>query len=317
MAKCCEESSCKLLDKTDLCLSLIDHHRDAATGLLHCVLTRTKTATLRQLIQSVRLTYKFFIEMPETSGEELLKQLILTGVKDSGHSYAIYSIPTDTSLPHGMKVGSLVRVQMNMYSISYVLKNSANVSIAYIVYHVPSPIKVLRDPPSRFVELAVHDPISKSDANDEYHKCDSTETLYGSNASSSSYFDKACMYSISRHHNLSGVVAIQSDDSSIRVMQSKVPYISSTSGRVTLNFRGRGKYASPKNMQLISTSAQAFTKSSTTRNHAQTPTNSDDDNVKIYMQMCKWDNDTYNIDFDAPFVTHLHAFAFGLAQMDI
>jgi hypothetical protein len=305
-------------------LSLIDHHqRNATTGLLHCVMTRTKATTSSRFIQPAPSTYKFFVEKASTThAEELSTQLILAGVKNSGHSYTIHSIVADMSVPCGKKVGSLVRVQMNMYSISYVLKNEMNQSIAYIAYHVPSPLKVLRNPPSRFAELAVHDPNSKSDiTDDKYQICDVTEKLNGNNASStstSSYFDKICMYSISRHHNLCGVVSIQHDDPSMRVMQSMDPYISSTTGRATLDFRGRGKFASPKNMQLISTSIPTtnFKTSTTTVNQAP-PTGITTNTPHICMQMCKWEDDVYHIDFDAPFITHLHAFAFGLAQMDI
>jgi hypothetical protein len=220
-----------------------------------------------------------------------------------------------------MKIGSLARVQMNMYSISYVLKNTAAQSIAYIVYHVPSPIKVLRNPPSRFAELAVHGPISKTDTSNAYHKNDLTEKLIeDSTVSATNDFDKACTDSISRHHNLSGVVGTQHDDISIRVMQSMQPYISSSTGRATMNFRGRGKYASPKNMQLIPMSTTPDTKTSTTSNHVQSNTKSNEDvdtTATICMQMCKWEVDIYNVDFDARYITHFQAFAFGLAQMDI
>lgn len=317
MSSRCNESFYKLLDSFDVCstsqMPLSDQERHATTGLVHCVLTRVKTTPSSVYHRSDFRTYNFAIEMPVTYGEEIT-QLILTGVHDSGHSYSIYAIPTDTSQGRGNKIGSLVRVQMNMYSISYVLKNASNVSIAYIVYHVPSPIKVLRDAPARFVQLAVHQISSKSDTNDERHASDPVETAMVGSTSTSSYFDKACMYSISRHHDLRGVIAIQDDDPSIHVMQSMAPYICSSSGNITLNFRGRGKYASPKNMQLVSTSFQSTTKSG---NYKHCKTNSDDD-TKISLQMCKWDKDTYHIDFDVlPYMSYLHAFAFGLAQVDL
>ena len=333
MSERCDESYYKLLGTTDLCHTtnrqyalMINHPRNATTGLLHCVMTRTKVMP-RALIQSNPSMYDFYIEIPAASGGTFIQQLILTGVKESGHSYSIYSIPADTSVTRGTKLGSLERVQINMYSISYVVKNAANVSIAYIVYRVPSPIQVVRDPPSRFAQFAVHAPTPKSDTNDESHHHDSTETMKLNNKQLfSSYFDKVCMYSISRHHNLSGVMAIQDDDPSIHVLQSNVPYIHSTSGRATLNFRSRGKYASPKNMQLMSTSPQRVIQTTTTVTHQCVihPLDTDhadpDDIVTpMSMQMCKWDHDTYHVDFDVSHccITHLHAFAFGLAQMDI
>lgn len=324
-----DECFSKLLDHTWSCHEnqspSIECQRHSATGLVHCVLKRTKTApSLLQRPDSPM--YHFYIETSTTSGEEVFEQLILTAVKTSGHSYSIYSISTSTDDSNGlgMEIGSLARVQMNMYSISYVLKNSSNVSMAYIVYHVPSPIKVIRDKPSRFAELAIHHPpTSKFETNDRHYNDKSNEETKAIMTPSSSYFDRVCQYSISHHRNLSGVAAIAEYDPSIRVLTSQSPVISS-SGRATLNFRGRGKYASPKNMQLIFTPTMSpqsavaqKTVTAVSRDPGTSTLASSIGRVKIYMQMCKWDTDTYHIDFDVPTVTHLHAFAFGLAQIDL
>ncbi len=322
-----DESFSKLLDHAWSChddqIPSIEYQRHCATGLVHCVLKRTKTAP-SLLHRPDSPMYHFYIETSTTSGEEVVEQLILTAVKTSGHSYSIYSISTSTDDSNGMKIGSLARVQMNMYSISYVFKNASNVSMAYIVYHVPSPIKVIRDKPSRFAELAIHHPPTpKFVTNDQQYDDKSNEVIKAITTPSSSYFDRVCQYSISHHRNLSGVAAIADYDPSIHVLTSQSPAISS-SGRATLNFRGRGKYASPKNMQLISPTTMspqpaAAQKAVTavTRGPGASTFASSVGCVKIYMQMCKWDTDTYHVDFDVPTVTHLHAFAFGLAQIDL
>ena len=316
MSSRCSESFYKLLDSNDVCSAChkqFDHLRHKKTGLVHCVLTRLKPTPSKLFNQSTCLSYNFAVEMPATFGEGIT-QNILTGVQDSKNSYTIYSIPTDASQGHGYNIGSLVRVQMNMYSISYVLKNASNVSISYIVYHVPSPIKLLLGAHSRFAELAIYHLASKSDTTDDHYLSDAVKNLKINRASPSTYFDEVCMNSISRHHNLSGLNAIQNVDISIHVMQSKIPYISSSSGNATLNFRGRGKYASKKNMQLVSTTCQP-TKS---ENETNANTAAADNDEKINIQMCKWDADTYHIDYNAsPYISHLHAFAFGLAQIHL
>ena len=77
------------------------------------------------------------------------------------------------------------------------------------------------------------------------------------------------------------------------VFASKAPY-AKPGGRIGLNFRGRGREPSPKNMQIGNGSV----------------------NDTVLLQMVKQESDLYCVDFSAPF-TLLHAFAFGLAQVDL
>lgn len=106
------------------------------------------------------------------------------------------------------------------------------------------------------------------------------------NEADPTWFEKACKSSIRKNGNL--------NDIDVPLYVSKIPYIKK-GGRVGLNFRGRGAVASPKNMQVV---------------------RSDEGGNQVLLQMAKWETNTYNVDFAAPF-TFLHAFAFGLAQMDL
>jgi Tub family len=295
-----ETLQCSPIQLTAKCL----HH--STTGLVHCVMTR-QTASSR-LIHLASKKHLLSYQCPQKQGEETVTKPILAGIKESGHSYSIHSIDSDNTEVNGPKIGSLVRVQMNMYSISYALKNNAGESIAFIVYHVPSPIKAIRDTPSRFAEIALDQPPHLFD-NDEHHSDDHSIPIEQKNkkdSASTPNFDKVCMDNISKHHTLTGTNQV---DNSIVLFRNLEPYVSSSTGRITLNFHGRGRYASPKNMQMI---VSHPTTATTKRSNPSTNSK----NTNVSLQMCKWDDDIYHLDFDTP-MTFLHAFAFGLAQIDL
>jgi hypothetical protein len=282
-----------------------DSLRHSTTGFVHCVMIRQTTTN--RLTQFVSKKYQFSCQCPPKEGVEPVTKLIFVGTKELGHSYTIRSIGSDNPKSNGVKIGSLARVQMNMYSITYVLKNLEGASIAYFVYHVPSPIKVMRDTPPRFAEIALFQPLALG--NDDDHHDGHLLPIMKKHKKASTYFDNVCTDSISKYHNLGG---INPEDPTIRVFRSLQPYISPATGRATLNFHGRGRYASPKNMQMIASypnpASAAAKRNPSSNDSTQSST--------IHMQMCKWDNDTYHIDFDTS-MTFLNAFAFGLAQMDL
>jgi Tub family len=74
-------------------------------------------------------------------------------------------------------------------------------------------------------------------------------------------------------------------------VQTKEPY-GKDGGHRSLDFKGRGREASIKNMQL------------------------EDENGNVVLQMVKWDRDVFHVDFSLPFDA-FHAFGFALAQFDM
>jgi hypothetical protein len=99
--------------------------------------------------------------------------------------------------------------------------------------------------------------------------------------------------SIRKTRSLQG---IDDDQPSLHVFDNKEPY-SKGGGRWGLNFHGRGRLASSKNMQM----------EHKTRNKPTT---------KVVFQIVKWDKHAYNVDFRAPF-NLFQAFGFALAQIDL
>jgi Tub family len=314
-----------------------DHHYHSTTGLVHCVMTRTTTITssnrfLRPVSSPIK--YQLAYQSPTNSpASNSSHQYILSAEKESTHQYTIRAWTTVGGDTTGTIIGSLVRFQMNMHCVSYALKNVDGMTIAIMVYNVPSPIQVLRNPPARRVELAILPlepttmvPSLQDEETEQFHSNDGSDRMTA--------FEMSCKKSIAQHHNLTGVVVGNSTTTAL-VFESKEPYASAC-GRVTLNFQGRGRFPSPKNMQLIPMPQPRSTTHGTTRTNtkttttAKTTTKSTSSNSctttttkqgatthgKIYMQMCKWEENTYNIDFSVP-LTFLHAFAFGLAQVDL
>ena len=74
-------------------------------------------------------------------------------------------------------------------------------------------------------------------------------------------------------------------------------------GQRVLDFNGRGKAISSKNMQIVN------------YNNNNNGTVSGNGNGKVVLQIVKWNDNEFNLDFSYPFDA-FHAFAFALAQFD-
>jgi Tub family len=262
------------------------HHR-TTTGRVHGALRRVSQHH-RRFLPLATTHYRFTVQCPGGTTKEIM------AAQGSGHTYLIHAMNAPDG-KIGSHIGTLSRVQMNMHSITYALRDAEGRPIAAIVYQVPSPMQVLHDPPARRAQVGIlpaavtttHPSMAEgaTDVN-KVHKI----------------FAKSCFKSICQHHDLSRV---SSDEG--MVLQSKMPYTKS-GGRVALNFQGRGRCPSPKNMQLTWREVQ--------RTAVATASAPEESPPKIFLQMCKWEEHTYHVDFRAP-LTFLYAFAFGLAQIDL
>jgi hypothetical protein len=82
-----------------------------------------------------------------------------------------------------------------------------------------------------------------------------------------------------------------SNSASTVAVETKEPYCRG-GGQRALDFRGRGREPSRKNMQL------------------------QDGEGNVILQMVKWDKDQFHVDFSPP-LDAFHAFGFALAQFDL
>jgi hypothetical protein len=187
---------------------------------------------------------------------------ILMAVKDFSRENVIYSIYSSSN----SMIGQLVMVRKTMSHISYALLQDGT-QVASILYKVPSILTFVRDDPARSAAVAV-----------------ASAYCVDKNPS---WFEEACENRIRKTGSLDeGLV-----DDKIAIFQSKNPY-TKKDGRLGLNFHGRGREKSCKNMQLENSTGN------------------------VVCQLAKWDANKYNLDFNEPFSPFL-AFGFALAQLDL
>jgi hypothetical protein len=124
--------------------------------------------------------------------------------------------------------------------------------------------------------------------------------------------------------NLDGVINNKGDGTkekskdTIALFRSKECY-SKGNGRSGLNFKGRGRVASTKNIQLVVQDLVGASNCSTTTTTTTKTTTTTTTSTKIppiHCQMAKWDTNTFHVDYQSPMCT-LYAFAFALAQLDL
>jgi hypothetical protein len=224
------------------------------TGLSHSVLWRESSSRGNS-------TTKIILALQPPNSIKLPP--ILMAVKDFSRENVVYSIYSSSN----SMIGQLVMVRKTMSHISYALLQNGT-QVASILYKVPSILTFARDDPARSAAVAVASP-SYVDNNP-------------------SWFKEACESRIRKTGSLDeeGLT-----DDKIAIFQSKNPY-KKKDGRLGLNFHGRGREKSCKNMQLETSTGN------------------------VVCQLAKWDANKYNLDLNEPFSPFL-AFGFALAQLDL
>lgn len=225
------------------------------TGLVHCVLERTAHRGLSLHKKNANISLRW----------ESNNAVVLRAQAVKAHRFAIFSDDNDNEEP----VATLARLQSNMASISYGLRDADGVLTTAIVYAVPTVSSFFKGPPPRRAQVALlKDP--KEQHSDPH------------------WFEAACRDSLQQQGNLDCLVGLPE----VTLLTSKEPY-QKPNGGVGLNFRGRGRRASPKNLQLAESSLGA-----------------------VVAQMVKWDDNQYHLDFTLP-LDPTAALALGLAQLDL
>lgn len=246
---------------------------NAKTELIHGVVQREYLSKHFISMSSYKLL--FALQYPDGTQKVTLvarKQALNT-------SYQIYK-PDNQG--EDKLIGSVERCQSNSTSITYGLFDMhREQQYAAIWYKVHSVVAVLADAPPRKAQLAIRIPENII-----------TKTSVGDNPSS---FENRCKECVREKNNLNDLVTDTKRSSSeqIYVFDSKTCYSRKKGESVVgLNFKGRGRIASTKNIQLI--------------NH---------DGI-VVCQMAKWDDNTFNVDF-ATKIDIVYAFAFAIAQLDL
>jgi len=240
------------------------------TGLVHCVLERAVGRRGLSLNNNSNKIITLSLEGNDNNTPVLRAEAV------SAHRFVITSATPSNNSHHHQTLATLVRLQSNLSTVTYGLRNSNDVAIAVVVYSVPSVSTFLKGPPPRRAQVAL--------LNEDF--------LNTSKNDSQAWFEAACRDSIQQQGNL---YCFAGNVKEVTLLDSKEPYLKSN-GSIGLNFHGRGRQASPKNMQLT--------------------TSGSNDKTEITVQMAKWDTDQYILDYSSS-VSLVTAFAFGLAQLDL
>ena len=259
------------------------------TGLVHCMLERSTHRSLLGLGSSNKV---MTLRLEEDSTILLQAQAV------DAHRFTISSPDIGDSINSPQTLATLIRLQSNMSCITYGLRrHSDDALMAAIVYTVPSVATFLSSPPPRRAQMAI------------FHMNDDSRE---SSKSDPEPLEAILRDTIKKHGSLDalqGSVLVPG----VTVLSSLEPYVKSN-GQVGLNFRGRGRETSPKNMQLVT---------ATTSGGA----NSNNKPPTVHAQMVKWEMDMYHLDYycgavpsscsDKGVMNALTTFAFGIAQLDL
>ena len=291
------------------------------TGLVHCMLERSSPRRgLLGNAHSPFMTLRLDHGKEEESRSSTGGGALLQAQAVSAHRFTITTAPdanvNNSRSPQPLTLATLTRVQSNMTCITYGLYNAADndALMAVILYSVPNLTTFLSSPPPRRAQMAL--------LSNEKYKTNLSSTTAKKTPDSTptspqkpQTLEAMVRDSIQQNGSLEGLRGLAGVTA---VLTSVEPYLKSH-GSVGLNFRGRGREASPKNMQLAAVDGNSSVKPSPP-------------NMMIHAQMVKWDTDQYHLDYysgggtvppgstkTAPssVMNALTTFAFGLAQMDL
>ncbi|GKZ01297.1 hypothetical protein MPSEU_001080700 [Mayamaea pseudoterrestris] len=241
-----------------------DDYHDV-TGLVHCVVNCTSSKLIT-------------MKMQHSNGDVTN---LLTAKRGKLFSKTRYIISTCSELLP--PIASLKEIESNFVQHTYALEVDNDVAVAYILYVVPKiqcNYFCTRNEPRRAEVALYEDPTHSSSK--EGVRTTSTQLHL---------FQEVCRQRLLGPRRLS----VPSDVYSPTVLQSVAPK-AKQNGRYGLDFHGRGRSASRRNMQLL--------------------VSNKDDDATIVLQMAKWDDKIYHVDFKAP-LTPLQAFGWALAQIDL
>ena len=253
------------------------------SGLLHSIVWREAKGS-----KATMIFFSFQSKDNNNKKYQYQQDPVLVAVKTGSSDYAIYSdYPKLTDV-----AGRLVMTQKTMSHIHYSLFDEHRSQIASILYDVPSILKAVRKHgTARSATLAL-----KTGDCSSFNDTELVDKNIDGTTLADSWFQVACETSILKKRSLAYVQDFVGENKgNVALFRHKEPYLKSDGKTFGLNFHGRGRQASNKNMQLVERADGA---------------------AGVVCQMAKWDTNVFHVDFAAPF-TPLVAFGFALAQLDL
>ena len=261
------------------------------SGRVHCNLFNSRKPFEIPSVSNTPIKASIVLSLQTNSGNNKTSVPFLfakQGPLISNVKYTIHDVANPS-----ITIGYVVKLHSCMSTIVYgVYRRPENTADAIISYKVPVLDTLSMNHPPRFVRVAL--PLATKEATAEHSKAMSVA------------FEKTCKESIRRTSSLTQAKGL-------RLMES-APAYRKVDGTFSLNFRGRGKLTSKKNVRVGDAKALENFKGQLgelLRGSAS---------PKVDFQMAKWednrDGKTYNVDFAAPF-SPFQAFGLALANMHL
>jgi hypothetical protein len=255
-----------------------------STGLVHCVVRREMGKGRFGFASNHNIT----LSLQKRDGTEIA---LLVATKQA--AAGAYTISDLSSSKIDKRLGGLSMLMMSKNSVKslvYSLYQDTE-QVAVILYNVPSIISVVLDGPPRRAQIAISS-APQAAAAATPHVPQTSGILEAKSKTSI--------------HKTRSLLGIDDGQPFLHVFENKDPY-SKGGGRWGLNFHGRGRLASSKNMQMDEHKSN---------NNKSNNNNKQAGNETVVFQIAKWDKHAYNVDFRAPF-NMFQAFGFALAQIDL